>query len=226
MQSLLATPVGVAEGGAEVGVAPGGTGVGLVSGVATGAASGAGLAVAGGVSVGVGVIADSSGTATAGGVPSRLPNATTGMIAATTAPATTAAAAAPAIVRVGNGRDARGASSARKERRRSPSGGFHATRSARSRTLSLARMFLTWNLTASGLTPRRTAISAKVPPVRSSSRTRHSAGVRMSGCGGRPRPLRVMRTSVAPQIPIYPPPALHLRAARRGPWRWRYADVP
>ena len=57
---------------------------------------------------------------------------------------------------------------------------------------SFPSMFEMWYLTASGLMPSRTAISAFVPPTRSSSSTRCSAGVRRSGWGGRPRPRRVM----------------------------------
>ena len=54
-------------------------------------------------------------------------------------------------------------------------------------------MFEMWNLTASGLTPRRIAISAFVPPLRNSSSTPPSAGVRMSGWRGRPRRRCVTR---------------------------------
>ena len=52
---------------------------------------------------------------------------------------------------------------------------------------SLSRMLVTWNLTASMLIWRRSAIWRLVMPWRTAWATRHSPGVSTSGWAGRPR---------------------------------------
>ena len=105
-------------------------------------------------------------------------------IATTTVPAT---AAAPAPIhtsgRVSDQTMAGMADSARKGPRRCS--GRQAASSWRPGNSSFPSMFEMWYLTASRLMPRRAAMSAFVPPSRNSSRTCHSAGVRMSGWRGR-----------------------------------------
>ena len=88
--------------------------------------------------------------------------------------------------------------------RRRPASGRQAASSWRPRSSSFPSMFEMWYLTASPLMPRRAAISAFVPPSRSSSRTRHSAGVRTSGWRGRPRGLRSIGAIVGAGRPIFP----------------------
>src|SRR5918992_2902441 len=81
-------------------------------------------------------------------------------------------------------------------------------------TPSLPLMLRTWYRTASGDVPRRRAISRRVTPWRTQSRTSHSAGVRRSGCGGRPR-RRWPGTSLrlASAASNYPPPPVLRRTA-------------
>ena len=52
---------------------------------------------------------------------------------------------------------------------------------------SFCSALATWYFTASRLTPWRAAISRLRSPWRTASTTRHSAGVKTSGCAGRPR---------------------------------------
>ena len=58
-------------------------------------------------------------------------------------------------------------------------------------------MFRAWYFTALRLIPRRAAISRRGIPWRSASSTRHSVGVRTSGCAGRPRRRRAVMSGQA-----------------------------
>ena len=133
----------------------------------------------------------------------------------------------------GRARDASAAGPASNPRRRLRfARGRQAESSWRSPSSSFASMFPTWYLTAATLIPRRIAISALVAPVRSSSSTRHSAGVSTSGWGGRPRRRPAMGTNLAAGEQNYPRPVeaaarpAHPGAEVRGdgvraPWRQR-----
>ena len=177
-----------------------GDGAGVGCGVAWGPGVGVGSGVGSGVGVGVGVVAATGEAVGAGemrtfwGSPGRV-SRTARMMAGMAATATTVATAVP---RRGLGRRARGA---RKARARAPTispmrmgrrAGCQLAISRRFRSSSFPRMLEMWYLTVYGLMPSFMAISALVAPERASSSTRHSAGVRTSGWGGRPRPRRVM----------------------------------
>ena len=122
------------------------------------------------------------------------PSSATSATATTTTPAS---AATPAPTHTsGRPTDHRAAGTANTPpRRRRWASGRQAASARRSRSSSFASMFEMCDLTVSGLRPRRAAISAFVPPSRSASRTRHSAGVSTSGWRGRPPRLRSMPPS-------------------------------
>ena len=200
--SMAGNTSGVTAGvgvGVEVAVGVGvGCGLGVGGGVAAAAGDGVAAAAAGDGSVvaaGGGVVAAAGdGFATAAGLS---PGATamgspSSVSIAATKPAATVIAAipnrpAPTHTRGFKVASPAGTPSAPRTRRRVLSSrGSHLASCWRLSKSSFESMLAMCVLTVSGLRPRRTAISTLVPPLRSSSNTRCSAGVRMPRYRGRP----------------------------------------
>ena len=184
--------LGVGDGlGVAVAVAGGTAGVGLGMGVGCTVGVGAGVEVLSGVDGGA---TASGGSASRPAVTSTTATSATTATTPTTTPATAAVPAPTHAIGLATDHTTAGTvnSAPRRPRR---SSGRHEASARRSGSSSFASMFEMWYFTVSALRPSRAAMSAFVPPSRSASSTRHSAGVKTSGWGGRPRRLRSMEPS-------------------------------